>query len=463
MALFHRRAIKKRLVDIRHLLTWEQGEHLVSRLNAPGYAALSAEWEIVLLFAASRSMTVHYEPALGSRRSADLSIQIPGSDGLSMLADVVAVSDTGIKRLNPLDEFQNEIGRLLKRRDIPNRGFDYQIESHFTNAGKKKVVSALAIPAPTDYKTALGGEFPSFLDAIADDPTSERTYAFPPPYRVRLGYRPGKKQNTGSHPGYDAFEAYEAPILSAIKKKYRQLRSISRTSPIGVFVCDAGAELFRITWSNQFSKDNLATKAFRKFPNLSFLAFVTAQPRTRKPSSDRCAVFYNATSSPLCPAGIGAHLESLGGAIPSPVTDTLNLRRLLQLLQNKEGLSFFGQVPASCRRLAGREEMQIKISARALLELLTQKIDFATFMKAHGFDRHDPEYLGGNPFHDLSGLTLVSAHLQRCPDKDDDWFVLELVSGDPAVGPIPNPVRAASAPLHEGAAPLVLPDQTREE
>jgi hypothetical protein len=54
--------------------------------------------------------------------------------------------------------------------------------------------------------------------------------------------------------------------------------------------------------------------------------------------------------------------------------------------------------------------MQIKLSARALLDLLTQRIEFATFMKAHGFDRNDSSYGGGNPFHDLSGS---QAHVSK--------------------------------------------------
>jgi hypothetical protein len=442
VALFHRRVIQQRLNDICHLLTWEQGEHLVARLNAPGYRAVSAEWEIVLLFAVSRLTSVQYEPALGGGRSADLVMQIPGES--SVFADIVAVSDAGIRRLNPLDEFQDEIARLLARKGIPNRGFEYRIESRQTSVGPKKIVSALALPAPADYRTAFGDEFLSFLDRIGEDPSSEHTYVFPSPYQVALSYLPGRKHNTGAHPGYDAYEAYEAPILSAIKKKYRQLRSISRNDPIGIFVCDAGAELFRITWSTQFSKEKLAEKAFGEFPNLSFLALITAEKRPRTLNHGRCSVFYNHASSFRCPGVITPVFSELADAIPDPAINPHNLKRVLQRLRNKEGVSFFGQVPARSRRIAGREEMQIKLSARTLLDLLTQKIDFGLFMKAHGFDRQDPAYGGGNPFHDLSGLTIASAHLERCPDEDDDWFVLDLVGEDPAVGPIRNPVPAAA-------------------
>ena len=313
------------------------------------------------------------------------------------------------------------------------------------SVGPKKAVWALAIPAPAQYSTALGDEFLSFLDRVRKDPSSEHTYVFPAPYRVTIGYFPGRKHNTGTHPGYDAFEAYEAPILSAIRKKYQQLRSISRTDPIGVFVCDAGAELFRITWSAQFSKERLAEKAFGKFQELSFLALVTAQKCTRTLSEGRCSLFYNDASSLRCPGAIRPVFRWLGDTIPDPAIDLPNLKGTLQLLRKKEGISFFGRVPARSRRVTGREEMQIKLSARALLDLLTQRIEFATFMKAHGFDRNDSSYGGGNPFHDLSGLTIASARLERCPDEDDDWLVLDFVGEDPAVGPIRNPVPAADA------------------
>ena len=46
----------------------------------------------MLLFAVSRFTTVRYEAALGGRRSADLAMQVPGEDGSSVLAEIVAVS-----------------------------------------------------------------------------------------------------------------------------------------------------------------------------------------------------------------------------------------------------------------------------------------------------------------------------------------------------------------------------------
>jgi hypothetical protein len=84
--------------------------------------------------------------------------------------------------------------------------------------------------------------------------------------------------------------------------------------------------------------------------------------------------------------------------------------------------------------------MYIKISARSLLDVLTQKLPFEDFMRWNGFDRHAENYGAGNPFHNLEGLTLKAARLERCPDEDDDWLVFELEGDDPSVNAIINPV-----------------------
>jgi hypothetical protein len=65
-------------------------------------------------------------------------------------------------------------------------------------------------------------------------------------------------------------------------------------------------------------------------------------------------------------------------------------------------------------------------------------------MRWNGFDRNAKDYRG-NPFHNLDGLTLKNARLEPCPDKDDDWLVLELEGGDPAVSPITNPISKDAA------------------
>ena len=76
---------------------------------------------------------------------------------------------------------------------------------------------------------------------------------------------------------------------------------------------------------------------------------------------------------------------------------------------------------------------KIRISARAVLELLAGSLSQAEFEKAHGFSDSKR-----NPFLRKlkSGQLIKSIRIEPddVPERDDDWIVIELAD-DPAVSP----------------------------
>ena len=118
MALFARRLIQSRLNGIAHLLTWSNADHIVKRLNGPDMSAVSAEWEVVVTSILNELCEVKFEPTLEGGRVADLLLRC-GAD--SVLADIAAVSNAGIRKLNPHDEFDEELRRRVTKRRISIR------------------------------------------------------------------------------------------------------------------------------------------------------------------------------------------------------------------------------------------------------------------------------------------------------------------------------------------------------
>jgi hypothetical protein len=97
-------------------MTPKQNSDICKLLNKPHDNYLATEWEQVVLNAASKFGAVRYEPELG-RSKPDL--LLTSNDGsLEFLADVTAPSDQGFHDLNPVDAFEEELWRRLKKSNL---------------------------------------------------------------------------------------------------------------------------------------------------------------------------------------------------------------------------------------------------------------------------------------------------------------------------------------------------------
>ena len=177
MALFARQLIQRRLNAIAHLLTWPNADHIVKRLNSANISTVSAEWEVVLTSILNELCPVKFEPTLEGDRVADLLLQC-GED--CVLADIAAISNAGIRKLNPQDEFDEELYRRVRKRKIPLSGFHIEIESSLVQKGPKKRVSRYAIPAVSEFREAFGPAFDGFLDQVEAAPEQAYLYVSRP-------------------------------------------------------------------------------------------------------------------------------------------------------------------------------------------------------------------------------------------------------------------------------------------
>jgi hypothetical protein len=75
---FARRALQRRLDELRMSLNGTLVDKLVSRLNRPGRDQLSAMWEVVVLHALSKHGMLRYEDPLPSGHRPDMGFAAPG-------------------------------------------------------------------------------------------------------------------------------------------------------------------------------------------------------------------------------------------------------------------------------------------------------------------------------------------------------------------------------------------------
>lgn len=124
--IFHRRALQRRITEIREMLGDVVVNHLVGRMNRPGKDSIAAMWETVVFHGLSKYGTVQSEVALASGRKPDILFH---GRGLEITADVTAVSDEGLDEDNPYHELIQLIEAAKKKLGLPMGGLDLRIKS----------------------------------------------------------------------------------------------------------------------------------------------------------------------------------------------------------------------------------------------------------------------------------------------------------------------------------------------
>jgi hypothetical protein len=113
MALFSRRALHRLLNQNAAFVSKQQNSTACGLLNEPHENYVATEWEQVIVNAASKFGIVRYEPQLGESNP-DLLFR-SGDGSFEFIADVTAPSDKGFHDLNPIEAFEEEFWRLLRK------------------------------------------------------------------------------------------------------------------------------------------------------------------------------------------------------------------------------------------------------------------------------------------------------------------------------------------------------------
>ena len=87
--IYSRRAIQRRLNELRPTIGDAAVQGLATRLNRPGSDCMAAMWETVVIHGLSKSGTLEYEVPLTSGREPDLRLV---NDEIQITADVTCVT-----------------------------------------------------------------------------------------------------------------------------------------------------------------------------------------------------------------------------------------------------------------------------------------------------------------------------------------------------------------------------------
>jgi hypothetical protein len=137
--IFHRRALQRRLDELRNVLPGDEVDQLVERLNRAGKDRVAAMWEVVVLHGLSKCGHLQHEIALATLRRPDVRFE---QGSLKLTADVTAVSDEGLDRDNPYHELSQLIEAAKSKLKLPIGGLDLRVRAKHqsTKRGSRTVL-----------------------------------------------------------------------------------------------------------------------------------------------------------------------------------------------------------------------------------------------------------------------------------------------------------------------------------
>lgn len=422
------------LDDLAPLVDASKLNDLRARLeNKRPSQAVPAEFELGVLWALSTVGAIEVEPEWYGARCPDAYTECLFEDQ-PCAVEITAISDA---RLSQEDDMRRVATRLCEVANKFRKGlgrhlhFQFAETSGYTNNGfvRRRLVEKDFVPTDATMEQIRG-----WLALQVDRPPlvlqQEGTHVTVTWQAIR------------QHPQFNFFssmpaEAYsleDNPLYEALAEKAQQLASQSFTGLRSVIVADAGSRMLRELNHSMKTHGTVSGKEviehfLREAHGAVDVVFVLSPYRNnnvlfhREPVRWRLSGFVR-PGLKLPDSGI----QKLAAALPPPRFEGYQARALQQQAAFRHDARGWhvGTIMES-----RRSSMTIKISARALLDLLAERITFEQFQHLTGLE--DKPGQQNILKHRLAqGDILSDVRIEPGGiDEDDDWLVMEL-KHDPA-------------------------------
>jgi len=444
MAIFSRRNLQRMIDENDLFLLRRQTKKHVGELNKMATTlplSLGFEWEVVLLNAVSKFGKVFHEKKFNGK-TPDIYFTSSMKEEDRFVAEITTVSDWGRDELYPYEALRQELDRRLKMNGI-DRAYVSLMGGYggkFRYRGGPKVEQKL--PGRARFAEVIFGEpFDHFVREILKNPTSRQVYpvSHNNVLAVIITYDPKQDGMWGGYEGYtSAFHITENVVYQALERKGLQLAQTEFKGPLGIFLCDGDCDLFRRSSDGRsYSIDEIIEYFLNSRQEISFVVtFTTTQERPYK------VVFklYEGVSFDKARMNLTQILKGLRDVLPEAECNVMNAINYLKGQNPNAGRSHWGGLEESETPGGGT---RIKISARAILELLSGTVDQGEFFKMHDFMPSGKSLLPAhNPFKQsmLTGELLSNISIEKS-DSDDDWLIFDLTGPDPAISPFRAPIK----------------------
>jgi len=446
MPLFTRRVLQRLLDENARLLTPAQTSEHVKRLNATGSRVLQTEWEVALVNAFAQVGSVRYEDPLSDGKKVDLTCTLRVDPPWAFVADIITVSDKGFHEQNRYRELQDHVITLARENGLPGGGWDIRVEGDHVGPHYRGRRMQLSLPRTPEEIAAFDAALTKYFADLRAQPTASTTLRhYQGKVKVTITHTPGGEFISGGHPSYTtAYGIANNPVYRALQDKAKKLRSVERSMPRGVIVSDGDCATLRTLHGdpNGFGLRRIVQEALGRDDEVDFVLCLPVHTRSRSLVSPfpseiyiQPHLFILQPSVPKFIPQAAAALEAVASFLPT-IHRTPQNAILHSRVEHRRRTKYANGGWAMA-------DPEVRISARALLNLLTGNISQREFFEANNYVvAHDPRGARPmNPFRLLSkdGRLFVSARVERSPEEDDDEVVFRFGNPDPAVGPFRDP------------------------
>lgn len=432
MAIFAKRLLKEMLSQNARLILDGGLDRQFKALDSGGIASLSVEWEIVILNTFSKIGHVEYEKSFGGKGFPDLFFRPEDGSAISFLADITTVSDSSYEEESPIEDFIKEACQILRKHKIRLNSFHYEIGDTKVNRGVK-----LKIPPKGQFQTVFkNSEFQSFIAAIKEAPSKPHYISLSSAEtEVRFYYDPQKKYGSGRYASINcAHSLTNNPVYNSLKSKAVQLKKSQYKGIRAIFLCDGGCGLLTSSlrdWRS-YGLNDIVNEFFRQYSSVDFIAVFAVKEDSHSSFSFGRKIFIEVKpflnpASTVSPEALSRLFENLLPHLPLPVNTAKNAFHKVKDEPEIFGTSFYGGFRV--------ENNIIKIPARGLLELLSERVELKQFLQDHGQAPTDIHPANQNYFalRFNEGRLINDIRIEKSIDRDDDWIVFEFGNPDPAV------------------------------
>ena len=422
--MFTRRSIQRALTRLADNLDSAQLESLVTRLQgASRREQVAAQWETIILAAFAQCSTLSHERDLGGSSRPDIHAAVVDLS-VEMVADICAVSDADIEDDNPIERLRNEIFQVARDLGMDGAGLSLQVGSVPISDTKQRRI--LALPPRGEIRAFVRDEIRPFLREVASNRAEDHDLRCEVE-GVCLSLKYSAIETKFSFGNWQAYTWTRTPkhnsLYRALEKKAKQLRNAGFSGPKGILACDGGCEAFA-------KHAQEITEAFfsQHKSTVSFVAIVdlpeargSASVRSFLRHGIRMRIFWNPQHDSAPRESMLTVLDRVAQKVPQAITASKYARHESPDPDLRYQHSFEGGF--SVNPMQGG--IVIRMSARAALQVLSG--DLRTWPGVG-----DSVPTGVLKAQLAMGRTIRHAHIELCPDDDDDVLVLEL-SDDPAL------------------------------
>lgn len=435
--IFHRRALQRRLTELRAVLGDEAIDNLAGRLNRIGKDRIAAMWELAVFHGLSKYGSLQSEVELTSGRRPD--IQFHGHE-LQITADVTAVSDEGLDQDNPYHELNQLIEAAKNKLGLPIGGLDLRV-MHRTESTKRGTRLSLKLPLRQKLREFVDREvLPILREQVAAGQIPLSVVIDDEDVGVVITIDPSKSPyNSGGFTAYDLPTIKDRnPLYRALKAKADQLRGAPGLSGIIVGDADCVALSERSQLSSGVSTRMIVQEFFRQHTSVDFVVLLSIREGMRnwldvKPPERKNHFSLFVRDGCTFTSQLSALFDEITKHFPKPAMMPVN--GAYRAREKGYDLGHHGNYTTTGSDM-------IRIGLRELTEVLaglrTLQDNGAKPIEAGG-SRHQEHNIPQSVIRNnlmLGRLPLSMDIIKTDENDNDDWVEINFGEVDPAIAPL---------------------------